>query len=45
MQDVLDLAIAITALESGAAIIYSYDPAVFSRVLGIIVRVPTVSTP
>jgi predicted nucleic acid-binding protein len=45
MQDVFDLAIAITALESGVGIIYSYDSAVFSRVPGITVRVPTVPTP
>jgi len=44
-QDVFDLAIAVTALGSSVGIIYSYDPAVFSRVPGITVRVPTLPAP
>lgn len=45
MQDVFDLAIAITALESGVGVTCSYDSGVFSRVPGITVRVPTMPTP
>lgn len=40
-QDVFDLAIAVTALESDVRAIYSYDSTVFSRVPGMTVREPT----
>lgn len=39
-QDVFDLAIAVTALESDVRAIYSYDSTVFSRVSGMSVREP-----
>ena len=39
-QDVFDLAIAVTALESDVRTIYSYDSTVFSRVPGVTVREP-----
>jgi predicted nucleic acid-binding protein len=41
-QDVFDLSLAITALDAGVSVVYTFDPAVFSRVSGITVRTPGV---
>ncbi len=37
---IFDLSIAVTALRAGVSIIYTYDDAIFSRVIGLTIRRP-----